>query len=53
MEALNVAGFAAIASGDLRMARSRFLDSLTLNENLDEPLLLSLTLRGLGTPCCG
>jgi len=48
VEALNVAGFASIASGDLRMARSRFVDSLTLSENLDEPLLLSLTLRGLG-----
>jgi len=48
LEALNVAGFAAIGSGDLRLARSRFVDGLTLNETLDDPVLLSLTLRGLG-----
>ncbi len=48
VEALNVGGFAAIGSGDLRLARSRFVDALTLNETLDDPVLLSLTLRGLG-----
>ena len=46
-EALNVAGFAAIASGDLRLARSRFVDDLALCERLEDPLLISMALRGL------
>lgn len=46
-DALNVAGFAAIATGDLRLARSRFDDELTLCERLKQPALFGRALRGL------
>jgi len=46
-EALNVAGFAAIAAGDLRSARSRFVDDLALCERLEDPALIARALRGL------
>jgi predicted ATPase/DNA-binding CsgD family transcriptional regulator len=46
-EALNVAGFAAIATGDLHSARSRFADDLALCERLEDPVLVARALRGL------
>ncbi|HET9648082.1 MAG TPA: LuxR C-terminal-related transcriptional regulator [Microlunatus sp.] len=45
--ALVVAGHAAIATGDLVLARSRFNDGLALAERLEDPVLIGTALRGL------